>query len=109
MTTRSPEQATSAGINATYYAASGGGDRVPPGVLLHVKNGNASPLTVTLVTAGVADGDLAIPDRACTAIAATTGMGFIRVPNTDVYRDPADGLVGITWSVTASVTFAVLT
>jgi hypothetical protein len=95
------------GLNATYNAVAAS-DRVPPGSLLHVKNGNGSTVVVSLVALDNADGDLAVTDRACTAIAATTGMQFIRVPNTWPYVDPADGLVGITTTPTASVTFAVL-
>jgi hypothetical protein len=97
-----------AGLNATYNAAAGGGDRVPPGSIMHVKNGNGSALTVTLVTLDNADGDLVVTDRACTSITATTGMAFIVIPRTWPYVDPADGLVGITWSVSATVTFAVV-
>jgi hypothetical protein len=96
------------GLNATYNAAAGGGDRVPPGCILHVKNGNAAALTVTLVTLDTADGDLAVTDRASSAITATTGMAFINIPRTWPYVDPADGLVGIAWSVSSSVTFAVI-
>jgi hypothetical protein len=97
-----------AGLNATYNAAAGGGDRVPPGSILHVKNGNASALTVTLVTLDTADGDLTVQDRASSSITATTGMAFIKVPTGWPYVDPADGLVGIAWSVSSSVTFAVV-
>jgi hypothetical protein len=97
-----------AGLNATYNAASAGGDRVAPGSILHVKNGNAAGLVVTLVTLDTADGDLAVTDRASSSIAATTGMAFVAVPRGWPYLDPADGLVGITWSVTSSVTFAVI-
>jgi hypothetical protein len=97
-----------AGLNATYNAAAGGGDRVPPGSIVHVKNGNAAALTVTLVTLDTADGDLVVTDRACTSITGTTGMAFIRIPVGWPYVDPADGLVGLSWSVTTTVTFAVV-
>lgn len=108
MATRAPEAASSSGLAATYYAASGGGDRVPPGVLLHVKNAGGAGITLTLVTTSVVDGDLAVADRTTGSIPATTGERFVRVPTDPAYRDPADGLVGLTWSGTTSVTFAVL-
>ena len=108
MATYAAQAIPKTGLNATYNAAAGGGDRVPPGSIVHVKNGNASALTVTIVTLDTADGDLAVTDRAQASIGATTGMAFIRIPTGWPYVDPADGLVGLTWSVTSSVTFAVV-
>lgn len=108
MATRAPEQVSGAGIAGTYNAASGGGDRVPPGVLLHVKNAGGTQCIPTFVTPGVIDGDLAIADRAGNPTPITNGAMFYRVPTDRNYVDPADGLVGITWSFTTSVTFAVL-
>jgi hypothetical protein len=96
------------GLNATYNNASGTGDRVNPGSIIHVKNGNGSALTATFDVLMLVDGDLAVPDRAISGITATTGMWFLKVPNNSIYQDPADGLVKITWSVTTSVTFAVV-
>lgn len=107
MTVRAPEQATRGGIPGTYYAATAL-DSVPPGVLLHVKNANAAACIPTFVTPGVVDVDVPIGDPACNSIPATIGMAFIRVPTDRAYVDPADGLVDITWSVTPSVTFAVI-
>lgn len=110
MATRSPEAATSSGLAATYYDGSAGtpGDRVPPGVLLHVKNTAASVLTVTIYTIGVVDGDLAVADRTFT-VPITTGERFVRIPVLPAYVDPADGMVGIGWSTTGATTkFAVL-
>jgi hypothetical protein len=106
MATYAPQQVTSAGLNATYNAAANG-DKVPPGVLLHVKNASGSPITVTLVTVSEYDG-IALPDKTTASIAATTGMQFIRVPSDSNYRNPADGLVTINFSATTSVTYAVL-
>lgn len=108
MATRAPEAATRGGIAGTYYAASGGGDSVPPGVLLHVKNAGGSACVPTFVTPGVVDTDVPIGDPAGNSIAATTGMAFIRVPTDRNFVDPADGLVDIAWSFTTSVTFAVI-
>ncbi len=108
MATYGPQQVPSTGLAATYNAAGGSGDRVPPGAIIHVKNGNASPLSVTFDVVLTLDGDLAVPDRVISGIPATTGERFVRVPNNEVYRDPADGLVKMTCSPTASVTFAVI-
>jgi hypothetical protein len=107
MATYAAQSIPKTGLNATYNAASAA-DRVPPGSIIHVKNGNAGTCTVSIVATDTADGDLAVTDRACTGIAATTGMAFIRIPNVWPYYDTADGLVGITFSPTASVTFAVI-
>ncbi|HEY9353005.1 MAG TPA: hypothetical protein VIP28_07140, partial [Nocardioides sp.] len=65
-------------------AASGGGDdcATGAGVLLVVKNTDASSKTVTLATPETVDGDLAVADRAVT-VAATTGLSLI--PITDRY------------------------
>lgn len=96
----------SAGLAATYNAASAGGDRVAPGSVLHVKNRGGASINVGLVTVAVYDGDLAIADRSIAVAAGEANDRFI--PVGPLYADPADGLCGITWSATASVTFAVI-
>lgn len=106
MATYTAQKPGSTGLAATYNAASGTGDRVPPGSLLHVKNANAAACNLTLVTPLVHDGDLTVADRVI-SVPATTGERFVRVPDNTLYR-AADGLVDLSWSVTASVTFAVL-
>lgn len=92
------------GLNATYNAASAGGDKVAPGCFLHVKNGSGASINVTLATPGTLQGDLAIDDRVVAVPAS--GDRFIAV--TDDYRDPTDGLAHLAWSASASVTYAVL-
>lgn len=106
MATYTGQSVGSAGLAATYNAAGVGGDRVPPNCILHVKNANASQADVTLVTPHVHEGDLAVSDRVV-AVPATNGERFIRVPSDQIYQAD-DGLVDVTWSVTTSVTFAVL-
>lgn len=108
MATRAPEQVPAVGIAGTYYAASAGGDSVPPGSLLVVRNAGGTACVPTFVTPGVIDGDLAVADRVGIATPITTGLCFYRVPTDRNYVDPSDGLVDITWSFTTSVTFAVL-
>jgi hypothetical protein len=105
MADRNPQQLSEVVLAPTYYAASGGGDRFLPGSVLHVKNGNASPAVITFVTPGTVDGDLAIADRTRTVTNGTEG--FLAVPRDRAYRD-ADGRVAATYSVTSTVTLAVL-
>lgn len=105
MADRAAQTFTEDVLSATYYAASAGGDRVRPGVVLHVKNANAAPTVLTMVTPATVDGDLAIGDRTRTFANATEK--FMVVPTNQAYRD-ADGMVALSWSVTATVTFAVL-
>ncbi len=94
------------GLQATYAPASAGGDRVAPGSTLHVKNRSGGASTLTLVTSATYDSDLAIADRAIVVAAGEANDTF--VPVGELYRDPADGLCPLTWSATASVTFAVI-
>lgn len=99
------EQITSSGLDPTQNAASAGGDTVPPDVTLRVVNGDASPHTVTVVTPGVVDGDLAIGDR---AVAIPAGeFRFIRVPR-QPYMDPSTGRVSLTYDAVTSVTVEVI-
>lgn len=107
MATRSPQAADSKGVALNFFAAANG-DKVPPGCGLIVRNTSGAPITVTLVTALVLDGDLAVGDRTSNSVAATTGVNYIRVPANEVYRDPVDGLVTINFSATASVDYAVI-
>lgn len=88
-------------------AAAGGGDdcEAGAGVILIVKNTDASTKTVTLVTPETVDGDLAVADRAV-VVAATTG--FELIPVTSRYRDPVTGRASITYSAVTGVTVCVV-
>lgn len=115
MTTRSlsdvqtiPKTGIVFATQATLSLAPASTDRVPPDVIMLVRNGNAAGLTVTLVTVDTADGDLSVGDRTQTSIALTNGLGLIYIPNRWPYVDPADGLVAVTFSVTSSVTYALI-
>lgn len=101
MATVASQSITTAGTEVTYSAASGGGDRFLPGTLLHVRNGSASPITMTIVTPGLVDG-LAVTDR---TVAVPAGEErFVLAPD-KLYRS-SDGLADITWSDVTTVTFA---
>lgn len=103
MATRDAQVPDIDGLEATFHAASAGGDKVPPGSLLEVVNGDASDKTVTLVTPGTAYGQ-PIGDQ---AVVVTAGeRRHILIPNEGFTG--SDGLVSLTWSAVTSVTFAVL-
>lgn len=101
-----PQTVTSSGlVPATEPANVDGHSFTPkPGRALRVTNGSAASVNVTVVTPGVADGDLPIPDRVVAVAAGTTryfaGLG-------PVFRQ-ADGTVHINYSAVASVTVALL-
>lgn len=94
------------GLTPTASPASAGGDKVSPGTRLHVHNGGAAPIDVTIATPMVVDGDLALPNRVITVPNGAFPANFrsIDLP-AELYRNPSDGMVDLTWSATASVTF----
>lgn len=69
-------------------------------MFLHVKNGSASPITVTIATPGLVDG-LAVADLAVTVTNAQERMIGPFPPN--IYNQ-AGGLVYVDYSAGASVT-----
>jgi hypothetical protein len=73
MADRSPQTISTTPLVATYVAPTSGGtgDRVSPGVTLHVKNANAATVTITMVTPGTVDTDLAVADRTRTVTLAS--------------------------------------
>ncbi|PYC83452.1 hypothetical protein C7C46_08960 [Streptomyces tateyamensis] len=65
------------GISPAYGAASAGGDKVSlsaPNTFLHVKNGGASSITVTVTTQNNAYKGLTVPDRIVTVAASGEQM-----------------------------------
>lgn len=104
MAARSAQNAVVAGLNATYHAASGGGDTIPAEdhVLLHIKNDSGVSVTATITTPATVEG-LAIADATCVVPAGTERFAGPFKPST--FGNQA-GLVDIAWSATASVTFA---
>jgi len=108
MPTYLPQPPTSKGVTLVFNT-SANGDKVPAGCTLIVRNTIGSTQTVTLITPGVVDGDLAIADRVSDPIPATTGVVAIKVPLTETYRDPADGLVTLNFSTPgATLNYAVI-
>lgn len=103
---------TLGGLLPTYSAVSADGDVAEVGrTFLSVINGGGAPITVTVQTPGVVDGDLAIADRVVTVPVGTTPK-LIPLTSTN-YRQPvaavADaGKAYVDYSATTSVTRAVV-
>lgn len=98
--TQTPGQA---GITPSVSTAAGGGDKVSPGCRVHVVNGAGAPITVTIATPNTVRG-LAIADQTVTVPNGTfpANLKSFDVP-ADLYRNPSDGLVDITYSSATSV------
>lgn len=94
-----------AGLVPAYTAANVDGHSVDPAAILHVKNGSASPITVTVVSGGTAGG-LAIADRPHTV--ANAGERMIAIQGGPVMAQ-ADGTIWVDFSAVASVTVAAVT
>jgi hypothetical protein len=103
---QSPVSAT--GLLSPVYAAANASDTFAPGnnVLLYCKNSNAATRTITITTTPTYRG-LAIPDPVNTIPATTGELVFGPFP-AELYADPATGLVTVTPSATAGVTYAVI-
>lgn len=96
------ETVASGGLAAAYTAAAAT-HSFPPGSLIHVKNANASPTNLAMVTKQTPDGN-SIANKAITVTNGTEK--FVWISTDPIYRDPTTGLVDVTFSVTASVTVA---
>ncbi|GFH34290.1 hypothetical protein [Streptomyces pacificus] len=108
MATLSVQAITAGGLSPTYSAASGGGDKVKPGptTFLHVINGDASPITVTVAVPGNFYASVANPDLPVTVGASDEEM--IPVPATPFADSSDSGLASISYSAVTSVTVAAL-
>lgn len=98
----------SSGLEAALTAANADGHSIPnrAGQILLVRNGAGSDVTVTIPTSAVADGDLAVADR---AVVVTAGEDrYITVGAKSEYRQN-DGTVYVNFSSVTSVTCALLT
>jgi hypothetical protein len=96
-----PVAPSMAGQSVTLTAATADGDSVRPGTGLLVSNGSGSPITITIVTGGVAGGSLAIDDITLSVPAGA--MRFIG-PFADEYLPQSDRRVHVNYSAFASVT-----
>ncbi len=96
-----------AGTKPTYSAAGAGGDTLNTGdhVFLHVVNGNAASCVVTLVTPPTYGG-LAVADEVVTIL--TGSFAFIGPLTDALFRDPTTGVAAVSYSVTSTVTVAVV-
>jgi hypothetical protein len=94
-----------AGAAPSFASAAAGGDTAPVGsdLVLCVRNGGASAVTVTVVTPGQFNG-LDIADASISVAAGASAF----VPMTAVYRDPISNRASVTYSAVTSVTVAVL-
>lgn len=95
------------GAVVAHAAASATGDKVAPGTnrFLHVRNGSAAAVTVTLDATGRVFNGQAVPD---TTVSVPAG-GDAFIPVTNEYRSGTDGLAGVAYSAVTSVTVAALT
>lgn len=93
------------GLNPTYAAAAGGGDKCAVGDrnFLHVKNGGGSTITVTLTAAAVVRGQ-AVSN--VTVSVPASGERMIGPLNEDLLKNATDGLCAIGYSAVTSVTVA---
>lgn len=102
------QKVTLAGIAPTFSAASAGGDNLPPlgGGMFVVKNGGASPITVTIATPGNTEFGIAQPD--ITVSVPNAGERWIG-PLVVGLTDPTSQMINVTYSGVTSVTCAVIT
>ncbi|MGK4583483.1 hypothetical protein [Kitasatospora sp. HPMI-4] len=97
-----------AGLTPAYAAAGASGDKVAMSgdrTFLHVKNGSASPITVTLTATGAVRGQTVTSP---TVTIPASGERMIGPLTADLLAGAADGLAAIAYSAAASVTVAAL-
>jgi len=88
-------------LDAAPTPANGDDVATGTGTFLVARNTDAATRTITVATPEVFDGDLALADRAFTAVPVTTGYAIY--PLTDRYRDPATGRATLTFSATTNL------
>lgn len=104
-----PQVVSRAGLAPTYSAVNST-DTISPVVgsllFLHVKNANAAACSVTPVDAGKTPAGSSASSSAVTVPASTGDRMIGPLPAT--MADPVTGLISVTYSVTASVTAALV-
>jgi hypothetical protein len=105
MATLAVQQIAVTGTAPTYAAATAGGDAANPQdrTCLHVKNGSAGSINVTLAVPGSTYGQ---PNPDPVIAVPAGGDRFIYLP--PAVADPSTGLVSWTYSAVTSVTVALL-
>lgn len=107
MATLATQQVGRSGVKPTYAAAAVGGDAfvADARTLLHVKNGSASSITVTITPVASFDG-IALSSVTVTVPASDERMAGPFAP--EVFKDPSTGLVSVAYSAVATVTVAAI-
>lgn len=101
------QKPTPAGVAPTYQAAAGGGDTFPndDGTYLHVKNGDATPTTVTINSVHACDQGF---DHDLAVVVPNATERMIGPFNGSRFNDATTGLVGVTYSKVTSLTVAAI-
>ncbi|MER6531156.1 hypothetical protein [Streptomyces sp. NPDC001508] len=107
MATLATQAIALAGLNPTYANAAAGGDKAECGDrnFLHVKNGSASSVTVTLTATASVRGQ-AVSNL--TVSVPASGERMIGPLQPDLFLSQTDGLCAVGYSAAASVTVAAL-
>ncbi|MEV8046382.1 hypothetical protein AB0P02_21415 [Streptomyces griseoluteus] len=107
MATLTTQTIALAGVGPTYANASAGGDKVAVGDrnFLHVKNGSASSVTVTLTATAAVRGQSV---SNVTVSVPASGERMIGPLQPDLFQSPTDGLCAVGYSATTTVTVASL-
>ncbi|MFI5769654.1 hypothetical protein ACIA74_14045 [Streptomyces sp. NPDC051658] len=107
MATLATQAVALAGLNPTYASAAAGGDKVECGDrnFIHVKNGSASAVTVTLTATAMVRGQ-AVSNL--TVSVPASGERLIGPIQPDLLQNQTDGLCAVGYSASATVTVASL-
>jgi hypothetical protein len=106
MATLVPQSAQVLGTDVTMAAASAGGDKVPVGCHVIIRNGSGSSINVTIATPGNDKYGQARPDIVKAVAAGATTV--FRLDQSDL-GDPADSnLISLSYSAVTTVTIGVI-
>ncbi|MEU3255861.1 hypothetical protein [Streptomyces sp. NPDC006997] len=107
MATLATQTIALAGLSPTYANAASGGDKCEVGDrnFLHVKNGSASSVTVTLTATAAVRGQSVVD---LTVSVPASGERMIGPLAADLLQSPTDGLCAIGYSAVTTVTVASL-
>src|SRR6266487_5052187 len=110
MATLATQTVTRAGTLPTYGAAAGGGDAMACGsdYMLHIKNGAAATMTVTIAIPSGASGWPQAAYTSTAVVVPNTSERMIGPIQAPLYQDPTTGLATITYSSVTTVTVAAI-